>query len=120
MTDATRQGIATTLRGLPGDEPAGKLTRPLEPRGFGMLEGVSAGGRVKTAPSPAPARKQPRSEASTARGQSKEDRQAAQERAHPGEQDWWGVFQADLYRPERRTPKQDQEHERQDRETTLG
>src|SRR5215207_3090079 len=36
-TDATKQAIATTLRGLPGDEPPGRLTRPLEPRGFDML-----------------------------------------------------------------------------------
>ena len=53
VTDLTRQAIATTLRGLPGDEPAGRLTRPLEPRGFEMLTGVASGGRVKAAAVPA-------------------------------------------------------------------
>ena len=53
-TDATKQAIATTLRGLPGDEPPGRLTRPLEPRGFDMIAAASAGGgKVRTA-APAP------------------------------------------------------------------
>jgi hypothetical protein len=57
ITDATKQAIATTLRGLPGDEPAGRLTRPLEPRGFDMLAVAAAGGgKVKAA---APAAKAP-------------------------------------------------------------
>jgi hypothetical protein len=57
ITDATRQAIATTLRGLPGEEPPGRLTRPLEPRGFDMLAAAAAGaGRVKAA---APAAKAP-------------------------------------------------------------
>jgi hypothetical protein len=56
-TEATRQAVATTLRALPGDEPAGRLTRQLEPRGFEMLAGPSAKGRVKAAaPAPRPAR----------------------------------------------------------------
>lgn len=42
-TDATRQAIATTLRALPGDEPPGRLTRPLQPGGFEMLAGLSIG-----------------------------------------------------------------------------
>ena len=55
VTDATKQAIATTLRGLPGDEPAGRLTRALEARGFEMLTGVASGGRVKPAArTPAP------------------------------------------------------------------
>jgi hypothetical protein len=40
-TDATRQAIATTLRALPGDEPAGRLTKPIQPIGFGALTGVT-------------------------------------------------------------------------------
>jgi hypothetical protein len=40
-TDATRQAIVTTLRALPGDEPAGRLTRVLQPGGFEMLAGLS-------------------------------------------------------------------------------
>jgi hypothetical protein len=57
VTDATKQAIATTLRGLPGDEPPGRLSRPLEPRGFDMLAAAAAGGgKVKAA---APAAKAP-------------------------------------------------------------
>ena len=57
ITDATKQAVATTLRGLPGDEPPGRLTRPLEPRGFDMLAAAAAaGGKVKA---PAPAAKAP-------------------------------------------------------------
>ena len=57
--DATRQAILTTLRALPSDEPAGRLTRPLQPGGFEMLAGLSIGGgqkatvREKEAPAPA-------------------------------------------------------------------
>jgi len=40
-TDATRQAIATTLRALPGDEPTGRLTKPILPIGFGALTGVT-------------------------------------------------------------------------------
>lgn len=52
VTDATKQSVATTLRGLPGDEPPGRLTRPIEPRGFDMLAAAAAAGsgKVKAAP----------------------------------------------------------------------
>jgi hypothetical protein len=71
ITDATRQAIATTLRGLPGDEPAGRLTRPLEPRGFDMLAAAAAGGgKVKAA---APAAKAPVVALPAARGDRKKD-----------------------------------------------
>jgi len=43
-TDATRQALATTLRALPGDEPAGHLTRALQPGGFEALAGLSIRG----------------------------------------------------------------------------
>jgi hypothetical protein len=52
-TEATRQAVATTLRSLPGDEPPGRLTRQLEPRGFEMLAGSGAKGRIRAA-APAP------------------------------------------------------------------
>jgi hypothetical protein len=56
-TEPTRQAVATTLRALPGEEPAGRLTRQLEPRGFEMLAGGAAKGRVKAAaPAPKPAK----------------------------------------------------------------
>jgi hypothetical protein len=43
-TDATRQGLLTTLRALPSQDPAGRLTRTLQPGGFEMLAGLSIGG----------------------------------------------------------------------------
>jgi hypothetical protein len=39
-TDATKQAIATTLRGLPADTAPGRLDRTLQPGGFEMLAGV--------------------------------------------------------------------------------
>jgi hypothetical protein len=39
-TDATRQAIATTLRGLPAGEAPGRLDRTLQPGGFEMLAGI--------------------------------------------------------------------------------
>ena len=39
-TDATKQAIATTLRGLPGEDPPGRLARLLQPGGFEMLAGI--------------------------------------------------------------------------------
>ena len=39
-TDTTRQAIATTLRGLPSEEPPGRLTRTLQPGGFEALAGI--------------------------------------------------------------------------------
>ena len=47
VTDATRHAILTTLRALPSDEPAGRLTRALQPGGFEMLAGLSIGGGQK-------------------------------------------------------------------------
>jgi len=41
QTDSTRQAITTTLRALPSDEPAGRLTRALQPAGFEALAGLS-------------------------------------------------------------------------------
>lgn len=43
-TDATRQGILTTLRALPTNEPPGRLTETLQPGGFEMLQGLSIAG----------------------------------------------------------------------------
>jgi len=43
-TDASRQAIITTLRALPADEPAGMLTRALQPGGFEALTGLSIRG----------------------------------------------------------------------------
>lgn len=58
-TDATRQAIATTLRGLPSQEPPGRLTRTLQPGGFEALAGIpvrATSPASKGKPSAAPAR----------------------------------------------------------------
>lgn len=39
-TPATMIAVNDTLQGLPGDEPAGRLTRPLKPKGFEALAGL--------------------------------------------------------------------------------
>ena len=62
-TDATKQAIATTLRGLPSEEPPGRLTRTLQPGGFEALAGIPVrpieGGRPRVAPRAAePARRE--------------------------------------------------------------
>jgi len=46
VTDATRQGIVTTLRALPSDEAPGMLTRVLQPGGFEALAGLSIKGAI--------------------------------------------------------------------------
>ena len=43
-TEATRQGVLTTLRALPTNEPPGRLTETLQPGGFEMLQGISIAG----------------------------------------------------------------------------
>jgi hypothetical protein len=56
LSDSTRQAIVTTLRALPSNEPAGRLTRVLQPGGFEMLAGLSIGGtRQPEREKPAPA-----------------------------------------------------------------
>lgn len=55
-TDATRHVIATTLRGLPAQEPPGRLARVLQPGGFEMLAGLP----VRSAPPARPAAREPR------------------------------------------------------------
>ena len=52
VTEATKQAVATTLRGLPTDEPPGRLTRQLQPRGFDMLAGSLPGGTARPAAPP--------------------------------------------------------------------
>lgn len=52
-TDATRQAVLQTLRALPADEPAGRLTRTLQPGGFEMLAGIQPGSGAKR-PTPVP------------------------------------------------------------------
>jgi hypothetical protein len=61
VTDATRQAIATTLRALPGADPAGQLSKTLQPGGFEMLAGLPVQNQTgrptvvpRAAPSPTP------------------------------------------------------------------
>jgi hypothetical protein len=58
VTEATRQAVSTTLRAVPGDEPAGRLTRTIQPGGFEMLAGLTIAGAGRKPPrsSPSPAR----------------------------------------------------------------
>jgi hypothetical protein len=51
VTDATKQSILTTLRALPGDEAAGRLTRVLQPGGFEMLAGLTIAKATKASKS---------------------------------------------------------------------
>jgi hypothetical protein len=62
VTDATKQALATTLRALPGTEPAGRLSRQLQPGGFEMLAAVApSSGRARAAaPRPEPPRRETR------------------------------------------------------------
>lgn len=55
-TDATKHALGTTLRALPGDEPPGRLTRPLQPGGFGMLTGLALAPAGARPSRPVPAR----------------------------------------------------------------
>ena len=40
LTGAARDTVRRVLMALPGDEPAGRLTRPPEPAGFSLLTGI--------------------------------------------------------------------------------
>ena len=81
VTDATRQAIQTTLRALPGDEPAGRLTHALQPGGFEMLTGLSIApvkqGKFAQKTEPAPGRRT----GATSRDKSKEDHARQREEA---------------------------------------
>jgi hypothetical protein len=55
-TDATKHGIARTLRALPGTEAPGRLTAVVEPAGFEALAGLAIAGGTKRSP---PARTPP-------------------------------------------------------------
>ena len=61
VSDATKQALATTLRALPGPEPAGRLSRQLQPGGFEMLAAGAPSGRAReAAPRPEPLRRETR------------------------------------------------------------
>jgi hypothetical protein len=52
-TDATKHAIGTTLRALPGEDPPGRLTRILQPAGFGMLTCLPIAARAGHSSKPA-------------------------------------------------------------------
>ncbi|MGH9370826.1 MAG: hypothetical protein ACRD15_04780 [Vicinamibacterales bacterium] len=54
VTDQTKQAIVTTLRALPSEEAPGRLSKPLQPRGFEVLGVAASRGRVRAAPAPLP------------------------------------------------------------------
>jgi hypothetical protein len=81
-TDATKQAIASTLRGLPssGDQP-GRLARTLQPGGFELLAGLPLGGSAP-APRPKPSSKEPETpEPGTSRKTARDDRAKSAEHA---------------------------------------
>jgi hypothetical protein len=53
-TDQTKHAIGTTLRALPGEEAPGRLSRTLQPAGFGILTGLSVAAGTGRPASPAP------------------------------------------------------------------
>jgi hypothetical protein len=65
VTDATRQSIATTIRALPGPDPAGRLTRTLQPGGFEMLSGLTIAKGAKDTKEAKKSTKEPKDTKST-------------------------------------------------------
>jgi hypothetical protein len=81
VTDATRQGIVTTLRALPSDEEPGMLTRVLQPGGFEALAGLSIKGAIAPPlvkkPEPKAAEGAPKESAREARARDKAEEAVA-------------------------------------------
>ena len=78
VTDTTRHTILNTLRALPSDEPAGRLTQALAPGGFEMLSGIA----IKPGSRPAPAQQTRANPTPAAKPDGKSDRDAARAREH--------------------------------------
>jgi len=73
-TDATRQGVLTTLRALPTSGAAGRLTQTLQPGGFEMLQGLSiAGSKGSIRPKVEPASVEPARQTTRSAGRQKAD-----------------------------------------------
>jgi hypothetical protein len=75
-SDAVRQAIGTTLRGLPAADPPGRLRQALAPGGFEMLAGLPSGGRVVPTPAARAGQKAAVSKPRTATPGKKVDRAA--------------------------------------------
>ena len=78
VTEATRQAILNTLRALPADEPAGRLTKTLSPGGFEMLAGIN--------PASAPKRNASKTESAAKSHARPADTKAQQDAARQREQ----------------------------------
>ena len=65
--DAVMMPVAETLDALPGDEPPGRLTKPLRRMGFNVLEGVPISAKAGPIRPTAPAEKKPAAKEQTAR-----------------------------------------------------
>src|SRR5215203_4101631 len=76
VTDTTRHTILNTLRALPADEAAGRLTHALTPGGFEMLSGITPA-KAARAKEPLPKA----APAAPAKGQTSAAREAARGRA---------------------------------------
>jgi hypothetical protein len=80
--DAVMMPVAETLDALPGDEPAGRLTKPLRRMGFNVLEGLPISAKAGPAKPAAPKPKEPVREttARERRANEAEEREAAMTR----------------------------------------
>lgn len=83
-TDATKHAVLNTLRALPSDEPAGRLTRTLAPGGFEMLAGVTPAAaprrRTETPPPAKDAGRSAKGKAADPKAEREEARAAAKAR----------------------------------------
>lgn len=83
-TDATKHAVLNTLRALPSDEPAGRLTKTLAPGGFEMLAGVTPAAaprrRTETPPPAKDASRSAKGKAADPKAEREEARAAAKAR----------------------------------------
>jgi hypothetical protein len=70
--DAVMMPVAETLDALPGEEPAGRLTKPLRRMGFNVLEGVPISGKA------GPIKPKPSKAAAPAKEQTPKERRASE------------------------------------------
>lgn len=76
LTDSVRETIRRTLAALPGDEAAGRLTRPPEPAGFSLLSGV----KVREMPAEPKPRKSDEREKKEAERKARQEQKAQEKR----------------------------------------
>jgi len=74
ITDSVRETVRRTLAALPGDETAGRLTRPPEPAGFSLLTGVKLRPESKSRESGSPESRSPESKVESPKSRAREER----------------------------------------------